>query len=251
MSSPSSLTSQQILNHRAARKAAGLVGCISGRPAPPMDFFGFRDVQIWNMDANGRMNGDPGFNRKDPGCFCFDCRGAFDPKAEVDLELVQSGHARALEVYGELLVTPPPAPTTSTMLLPKRSNGGGLSADTYSPSFRSFSERVPDVEPILTAPPRTYGSLNIPMSLPAPRHRDLLNESPSERLKSDLSQRRATLSAKLVPVMDKMRRVIMMDPADVPAFKVAVRAEEDAIWRQIDAIDVLLRALEVTDNDDL
>lgn len=239
MSSPSSLTTQQILNHRAARKAAGLVGCISGRPAPAINFFGYSDVQSWRP-------ADP----MNPHCFCFDCRDLWDRDAAIDLELVQSGHTRALEVYGELLNVLPPArtptehPEAVTTRLPQRSNGGGLSAETSPPSFRSYSERVPDVPPILTAPPRTYGSFSeIPMSLPAPRHRDVMNESPSERLQSDLSERRARLSGKLVPVMDKMRRSILMDPADVPAFAASVRAEEDAIWRQIDAIDVILDSL--------
>ncbi len=232
-----SITAQQIINHRAARKAAGLVGCVSGRPVPEMDFFGYRDVQIWNRDAQGRLNGDPDFNRKDPYCFCFDCRGAFDPKAEVDLELVQSSHARALEVYGDLF-----PPST-------------LPTEPAPTSFRSFSARVPDVEPVLVPPPintslPSYGSFgNISLSLPAPRHRDVMNESRDERFKNDLAERRANLYSKLVPVMDKMRRVTLVSPDEVQAFTAAVRAEEDALWRQIDAIDVVLTSLRIQEDD--
>ena len=93
----------QIVDHRESRKASGLVGCITGRPVPEFDFFGYRDVQIWNIDASGRLNGDEGFNPRDPGCFCFDCRGAFDPRGEVDAELVNEGHARATEVYQSVI----------------------------------------------------------------------------------------------------------------------------------------------------
>lgn len=94
MSSILSITTDQILNHRAARKAAGLVGCISGKPAPPINFFGYSDVQSWRPS-------DP----MNPHCFCFDCRGLWDRDATIDLQLVQTGHRGALEVYGELLVT--------------------------------------------------------------------------------------------------------------------------------------------------
>ncbi len=93
------ISSAQILADRENRKNAGLIGCLTGRPVPDFDFFGYRDVQIWFRDANGNLNGDPGFDRKNPMCFCFDCRGAFDPKGEVDAELVNAGHQNAMYAY--------------------------------------------------------------------------------------------------------------------------------------------------------
>lgn len=96
------ITPQQILDDRASRKASGLIGCITGRPVPALDFFGFRDVQIWNMDAQGRMNGDPNFNRRDPFCFCFDHRNAFDPSGEMDASLVNEHHPLARYTYRTL-----------------------------------------------------------------------------------------------------------------------------------------------------
>ena len=96
------ITPQQILDDRNTRLNSGLIGCITGHPVPNLDFFGFRDVQIWNMDAQGRMNGDPNFNRRDPFCFCFDHRGAFDPTGEVDASLVNEGHAMARYTYRNL-----------------------------------------------------------------------------------------------------------------------------------------------------
>jgi hypothetical protein len=97
------ISPSQILNHREARKNSGLVGCITGRPEPEMDFFSFRDVQIWNRDASGRLNGDEGFNPRDPWCFCFDCRDAFDPNGTTDAELINEGHTRATEVYQNII----------------------------------------------------------------------------------------------------------------------------------------------------
>jgi hypothetical protein len=118
------ITPQQILNDRAIRKTSGLVGCITGRPEPELDFFGFRDVQIWNMDATGRMPGHEGFNRKNPCCFCFDHRDAFDPKGEVDAELVNEGHLPALYTYRNLVpnVVLPPQDSTEN---PSQSSPSG------------------------------------------------------------------------------------------------------------------------------
>jgi hypothetical protein len=110
------VTSQQILTHRQGRKAAGLMGCITGKPIPPIDFFGFKDVQIWRTDSKGCLPGDPDFNPRDPGCFCFDCRNTFDKEGVLDAELVNEGHPRACEIYASLIK--PNIPTS----LPPRIN---------------------------------------------------------------------------------------------------------------------------------
>lgn len=152
----------EILLHRKNRKDAGMAGCITGRPTPELDFFGFRDVQIWHMDASGRLICDGG-DRMDPYCLCFDCRDAFDPKAEIDTQLVNQGHERACYVYASLLgltttttttttttAEPPPDPSVSQTTEPagfsneaasqqqdqqqrhpylmQRTNGGGIEA---------------------------------------------------------------------------------------------------------------------------
>jgi hypothetical protein len=120
------ITPQQILEDRAARKASGLAGCITGHPAPdlsyPRDFFGFRDVQIWNMDWNGRMNGDPNFNRRDPCCFCFDHREAFDPTGEIDASLVNERHNRAAYAYRNLLPNEPVVDPHPPAVIPNENN---------------------------------------------------------------------------------------------------------------------------------
>jgi len=227
------ITSQHIIDNRNARKAAGLVGCISGRPEPALDFFGYKDVQMWNVDANGRMNGDPEFDRKNPGCFCFDHRSAFDPQAEVDLQLILDGHTEARRTYASLLPTelvPPPRdvpPPPSTTLLPQRSMSGGI---------------APPLLLRVDTAPRSYGSFSeIPMSLPAPRARDILNESPDERLRADLGTLRGKLHSKLILAMDRARQAVCYDdPVERATFLATVRADEQALWSKIDAVDLLL-----------
>ena len=116
-----------------------MVGCITGRPVPEMDLYGYRDVQIWNVDVNGRLNGDPGFNRKDPLCFCFDCRGCFDEDGTVDAELVNSGHKRASFVYASLLhnsvpVTNPSGEVKSMPSVPRSTSSHGINPPTLFPT---------------------------------------------------------------------------------------------------------------------
>ncbi len=280
MSSTLSITPQNIIDHRAARKAAGMVGCISGRPVPEMDFFGYKDVQIWNIDASGRLNGHPEFNRRDPWCFCFDCRGAFDPRGIVDAEIVNEGHVRAREVYATLLPVdmrpapavepkegPNPAPLSAALALPMRSNGGGidmLCSDTrgvslcaddadlgheLSPYTDDSAEptllpgRVPLLPRVTTSQPR-YGSFGeVPMSLPAPRARDIMNESPQERLRADLAILKGQLQSELVVVMDRRRNAVCYDnPDEAAAFLAGVREQEAALWKKLDAVDLLLNA---------
>lgn len=103
MATKTNITPAQICEHREIRKQSGMAGCITGRAEPELDFFSYRDVQIWNQDTQGRLNGDPGFNKMDPYCFCFDCRGSFDSDGVIDAELVNSGHLRACFVYASLL----------------------------------------------------------------------------------------------------------------------------------------------------
>lgn len=82
----------EILQDREARKSAGLVGCITGRPEPEISFFGYSDVQSWRP-------ADP----MDPHCFCFDCRELWDTDGTIDAELVNKGHNGALYAYRNLL----------------------------------------------------------------------------------------------------------------------------------------------------
>lgn len=152
MATSKTITPSEILQQRASRKAAGLVGCITGRPVPALDFFGYRDVQIWFVDSAGRLNGDPKFNRRDPGCFCFDCRGAFDPNGILDAELVNEGHERAVFTYRSTSSkteteqestsapsTPPPTTTSTTT--------PGFSNEPSTPPPRATRSSPPPLAP--------------------------------------------------------------------------------------------------------
>ncbi len=96
------VTPMEILANRKARKDAGMVGCIGRKPVTGMDFYGYRDVQCWNIDVKGRFPDQEGYDYTNPNCFCFDCRGAFDSSGTIDAELVNAKNPRALFVYGIL-----------------------------------------------------------------------------------------------------------------------------------------------------
>ena len=83
-----SITTQQIKEHRAQRKASGLVGCIDGSDGPSMSLKGIS----WRPE-------DP----KNPHCFCHDCRTTWDPEGDIDLELINEGNQRACYVYASLI----------------------------------------------------------------------------------------------------------------------------------------------------
>ena len=278
MSSTLSITPQHIIDNRTARKDAGLVGCISGRPAPSIDLFGYGDVQIWNRDANGNLNGDPGFDRMNPMCFCFDCRSAFDPDAEVDFELIQKGHKQALWTYEAILprTMVPPRPETSSRTeatsteastFPQRSlthypglcspgcwcgywdnssskrQGSELSSsevnNTSTMNIINHSS-LPSLRLVTEQP--SYDTFDqIPTSLPAPRVRDIMNETPDERLRSDLANLRGELRSELVVTMDR-RRILACIEDDMERTILAdsIDTDELALQRKIAAIDILL-----------
>ncbi len=101
------VTPMEILANRDARKAAGMVGCMSRKPVTEYDFYGYRDVQCWNVDTKGRFPDQEGYDYTSPNCFCFDCRNSFDSKGLIDAELVNAGNPRACFVYANLLNNQP------------------------------------------------------------------------------------------------------------------------------------------------
>ena len=263
--STTAITPAQIIAHRDARKASGMAGCITGRPKPTreIDFFGFRDIQIWNQDANGRFNGDPGFDRKNPGCFCFDCRSAFDTSGIIDAELVNEGHARACAVYANLLGTNTTTTETNTSSsstddipltrteenapwvysFPQRSlthYPGSLSAPSIK---RQGSETYNGVTLHITPPTLSATTFDeIPTSLPAPRHRDIMNETLNERIKNDLARLRGEIQSELVNVMD-MRRGVFINGLLKDALRNALNDEEIRLQNKLTAIDTILNDL--------
>ncbi len=101
MSTTTNITPAQIVAHRKLRKATGMLGCLL-TGVEDMPLHSMRGI-CWKVDAKGRYADHPEYDPKDPGCFCFDCRGIFDPEGEVDAELVNARHTRACWVYENLL----------------------------------------------------------------------------------------------------------------------------------------------------
>ena len=273
------ITPSQIVEHRAQRKRCGLVGCISGRPKPEMDFFGYKDVQIWFRDASGRLNGDPEFNRRDPYCFCFDCRGSFDPEGTLDAELVNEGHERACEVYASLLPKKPvvtsPLPAREVFFepsyLPQRSMthypgvlscergchcghweredknvvaaGGAPPPPPMTPphSPRVFSE-PPRLPPRIVVPNLNESTLRI--SLPAPRHRDFMNETRETRLRKDLLEHLMDLRSEIITIMDHRRNGVYYEGEERAAFLEHWERKENEEWEKIRAAELLIHSLD-------
>jgi hypothetical protein len=206
------ITPQQIQENRAARKAAGLWGCKSEGDTRLTSMRGIS----WKMDAKGRYGDDKDYDPEDPACFCYDCRESFDPDAVVDLKLIVKGHEGALRAYATLLpdeLRPAPTPALN---LAKRTPGGGI--DTLLPTYSTFEE--------------------VPMSLPAPTHRDIMNESPQQRLKGDLATLRYDLHGQLIVCMDKER--LAYDGPDKESFLASLREEEKKLWAKLKAVELLL-----------
>ena len=108
MSSPHTITPEQIKFHRSIRKTAGLVGCKDGSDYPSHSLKGIS----WRP-------ADP----MNPNCFCHDCRETWDPEASIDLQLLNDGHKRAVATYASLLPAEqqPPYRSSSVEMLPPRS----------------------------------------------------------------------------------------------------------------------------------
>jgi hypothetical protein len=237
-----------------------------------MDFFGYRDVQIWNVDANGHMNGNPGFDRKNPRCFCFDCRGAFDPKGEVDAEIVNAGHERAREVYISLLPAPTPLSVRTVTSFGGGGGGGSVAAALPTPPaspkhphlpmrtmtehpeayargvsrslwFPSSPVEGPPRPPPIQIPTHNEGA--VPMSLPAPRHRDVMNESRETRIKKDLLELLTRYRGQILDVMDSRRTACFYDdPKKRDELMAEVRKKEDDLWDLIHAVELIISSLD-------
>jgi hypothetical protein len=246
MSSTINVTPEQIKAHRESRKASGMAGCITGRPMPELDFYGFKDVQSWRPS-------DP----LQPHCFCFDCRDLWDNDASIDIQLLKDGNKQALWTYAELvpkeLVPPkeapvqrPPlplpmrsggiAPPPASPVLPQRSNGGGISILPRNGGAGSTPSLWVDTSAPLYS---TFGET--PLSLPAPRNRDRMNEAPAECLKMDLSELRGQIQSELVRTMDKRRRGVYFEEPERSNYLHKVDEQENKLWAKLDAVEILLK----------
>lgn len=187
------ISTQDILNHRALRTAAGLKGCQDGSDAP---LTSLRGISWVPKDA------------MDPMCFCVDCREAFDPDGKIDLQLYNEGHEGAKFTYENLSEK-------------KHDLTSPLFVQISPPTFTSFDE--------------------IPTSLPAPIHRNILEETPAERLHKDLVLLKEDLFTKLNTVLESRDREDTMPMQDISAFHSNIQTECRVLWEKIRAIDTLLK----------
>jgi hypothetical protein len=208
------VTPQQILNHRTWSVAAGDPQCYWG------DLTTFSGAHYFPI------------SNRDPPCFCARCRNLYDETGEADAELVNSGHARARKSYASLFLPPsPPSEVTRT-----EENGGWT--DLFPK--RSGTEWHGGVPLHVTIPPLSATHFDaIPTSLPAPRHRDIMNETDDERMKNDLALLRMKYQRDLIEKMDSKRSVFLDNP-DREEVLASIRAEEDVIWQKIEAVKLLL-----------
>ncbi len=258
------ITPAQILAHRSARKDAGLLGCITSKPKTNRIVFGYGDVYSWRP-------ADP----MNPHCFCIDCRELWDSDGSIDAKLVNSGHQWACHTYASLLPTPaPPAPSPvehadDAPPLPTRSMThypGVLSCEKgcwcgywereEQPPVRTMTEHpeaykmgVPRsvwfTEPTLRVEVPTLSATrfeDVPTSLPAPRHRDIMNETPETRLRNDLVKLLAETEADLIRVMDS-RRNIYTEMTDRSSRLAEIDTDEDKLIEKVRAIKSLLTFL--------
>ena len=226
------VTPSQILEHRAGRKAAGLLGCITSKPKSDKIVFGFSDVYSWRP-------ADP----MNPHCFCIDCRDLWDKDAAVDAELVNNGHKWACETYASLLPNPPAPSRPATPPSP-------LPARTLTEHPEAYARGVPRSFWFPgTPPPR----VEIPpppavprLSLPAPRHRDIMNESRKTRIKKDLLELITDFHAELISVMDSRRQALNRErPSDSDALLREIDRKESELWDKIKAAELLVETLDV------
>ena len=143
-----------------------------------------------------------------PSCFCFDCRDEYDEDGMIDLQLYNEGHQHARFTYESLHEK-------------EENPQSALFVQISQPTFTSFDE--------------------IPSPLPSPIHRNILEESPTERLHQDLILLKEDLFAKLNTVLVTRDREDDMPMQDIPAFRSKIQRECRVLWDKIRAIDTLLK----------
>lgn len=234
------ITAEQILNHRTWSLAAA---------EPQCEWYGITTF------ANASF---PQITPDDPPCFCATCRNLYDSSGEIDAELVNTGQVKARKAYASLLL--PDAPSSEVKRTEE--NGGWMDpiplkrTNAHYPGLCEkdceFGCKAPSVKrsgtewhggiPLHVSIP-TLSATHfdaIPTSLPAPRRRDIMNETNDERIKNDLAMLRSKYQNDLVRMMDSKRIPLLLDGTGRDELLARIRADEDAIWKKIDAINLLL-----------
>lgn len=225
------VTPEQIIEHRLQRKNKGLVGC--------------KDGSDWPLDSLRGISWRPA-DPMNPGCFCHDCRSSWDADGKIDAELIKNGNQDALWTYSSLLPEPfvPPPPPPSSLARPinllPRTDGWG---------WRGPEEEVkpaaatPPFPPKIQILPRTENDFSI--SLPAPRHRDIMNEDRQTRIKKDLLEILTDFRSEMIDIMDSRRTAIYKeDDGSRCKFLEEVEKKETVAWEKIHAAELLIRVLD-------
>ena len=122
-------------------------------------------------------------------------------------------------------------------VLPKRTNGGGIAPEAYMTgvSRELFPPRVD------TSVPHYASFEGVPTSLPAPRHRDVMNETKQQRFKNDLAELRGHIQASLVQAIDKRRRGVYYEEPERSEYLHKVDEEENKLWIKLEAVELLMK----------
>ncbi len=118
-----------------------------------------------------------------------------------------------------------------------RSNGGGVEEAV------GWSAAIPENlrPPPVVIPPLSETNLRI--SAPAPRHRDVMNESANIRMKRDLLQLLGEMQAQMVIDMDRRRDALSREGGIAKALVSHYEKKEDEIWEKIHAAELLIKYL--------
>lgn len=230
------ISPEQIIAHREQRKALGLVGC--------------KDGSDWPLDSLRGISWRPE-DPMNPHCFCHDCRTSWDPDGVIDATLVKNSNEDAIWTYRSLLPkdlaspTPPPARPLLARpinLLPRTNGGGWREPEEVKPAAAT-PPTTPLSVPRVQILPRTGNDFSI--SLPAPRHRDVMNESRETRIKKDLLELLTDFRSEMIDIMDSRRTAIYKeDDGSRCKFLEEVDKKETAMWEKIHAAELLIHVLD-------
>lgn len=230
------ITPEQIIAHREQRKGLGLVGC--------------KDGSDWPLDSLRGISWRPE-DPMDPACFCHDCRSSWDPDGVIDAALILKSHKGAIWTYKSLLPESaiPPCPPPAQPLLARpinllsRTNGGGWCPHEEVALPTATPPASPPTVPRIHILPRTDNDFSI--SLPAPRHRDVMNESRETRIKKDLLELLTDFRSEMIDIMDSRRTATYKeDDGTRCKYLEEVEKRETMAWEKIHAAELLIRVLD-------
>ena len=273
-----SVTPSQIREHRALRRIAGLIGCKDGSDAPLNSLKGIswrptdpKNPSCFCTDCRGTWDTD--------GTIDAELVNAGHQRAVYTYEsLLRSPLFRALTrfdpghseaptsgVSREALVSHPSPPSPSSLPPPpllqrtlthypgvlscEQGCGCGYweGEDKNRKAGGGGAGRPPATPPLLPRikiPPRANEG-EFHFSLPAPRHRDIMNETHETRLKNDLCELLISYRGDMITMMDSRRPACFYDNRVLrDEFMNSVNKKEYDLWQKIQAAECLIRSFD-------